>query len=168
MKRIFFMAVCLMAAWSLSAQMTVWSNGQSVYSHPVENVDSISFNAPTSAQVMTQQAPAATSFAGKVYLYALVGKTNAATSSGSIAPGGFAFYSNTEGYFFENLSQFASGYHSTRVNPFTYTVSGLDITITVTDQDCVARGKIIGTNAIVIYESSSVPTIGIGAFFNME
>jgi len=167
MKRILFMAVCLMAAWSLSAQMTVWSNGESVYSRSVENVDSISFDAPTSAQVMTQQAPAATSFVGQVYLFALVNRTNE-TATGIIAPSGFAFYSNTEGYFFENMTHIASGNHATRVYAFTYTISGQDITITMTNQDCVAHGKIIGTKAIVIYETSSVNTLGIGAFFNME
>lgn len=167
MKRIFFMAVCLMAAWSLSAQMTVWSNGESVYSRSVENVDSISFDTPTSAQVMTQQAPAATSLVGKVYLFALADKTNAPTATSSIVPGGFAFYSNTGGYFFENMNHSPAGSNA-KINAFTYTISGQDITISLTDIDCVAQGKIIGTKALVIYESSKTSTIGKGTYFNME
>lgn len=170
MKRIFFMAVCMMAAWSLSAQMTVWSNGQSVYSHPVENVDSISFNAPASAQVMTQQAStAATSFEGKVYLWARVDKTNVAATN-YIAPAGFAFYSSTEGYYFFNHSNIPGStgqQYTPKLRAFTYTVSGQDITVSA-DGGYVANGKIVGTNAIVIYETTEHTVLGKGVYFLLD
>ena len=146
MKKIFFLVLAFMATISLSAQMTVWSNGHSVYNSAVENVDSISFNAAAPGYVVNQEAQV-TSLEGKVYLYHIGGKTFIPSSSNALTPTvGLGFYSATEGvYFVQTFVTPQSG--GTAPRHFTYSISYPSITVNLNGSSY--QGKIIGNRAIV-------------------
>ena len=173
-KRIFFMVIGTMAAMSLSAQMTVWSNGQSVYNRSVESVDSISFGSATQAGVIerAESGQAVTSFAGKIYLYHLPNSTSAASTDG-IAPWGLVFYSDSEGYIIQNtqtdpIRNYNAG------NPFTYTIIGNEVVLTTSAGSYAA--KIIGSKALFFYGNREYGNgnglandkITNGCYFNWE
>lgn len=151
MKKIFMLAIGLMVTVALSAQMTVWSNGQSVYNSAVENVDSISFASAAPGMVVAQSASGQgiTTLEGKVYLYSIAGLTSSSSSSGTIVPTGLAFYSASEGAFFNNGAPNPSTTSSTKAHVvyFTYSINYPNITINLNNQTCT--GKIIGTKAII-------------------
>ena len=163
MKRIFFLVIGAMTVMSLSAQMTVWSNGQSVYNSSVESVDSISFGNAVNAGVVERAASQQTtaSLVGHVYLYGVPNNTSAQSQAG------LAFYSESEGYYFlDGIGSAGNSNSGWDAIPFTYTRNNVDITVTTDGGDFHA--KLIGTNAIVFYDLQSGSRSGqikAGCFF---
>ncbi len=138
MKKTFVFLLAVMVSTVTFAQMQIWSNGTIIFSHDQTDVDSISFASPMQVQTRVQSATTPSSLAGSVYVSSLSG---AGTYNELYA---LCFVDESNGYYTRNYSGEPKG---TSI-AFTYTISQLDITISIQGTNCT--GKLIGKNGIVI------------------
>lgn len=147
MKKTFLFMLTVVVSATAFAQMHVWSNGTIIFSHDQTTVDSISFGSPMQVQTRMQSASTPSSLAGSVYVSSLSGSETGSSSGGSLYT--LCFLDDNNGYYTRN----ASGSPETNGNfadAFTYTISGLDITISISGTNKI--GKLIGKNGIVIFD----------------
>lgn len=154
MRKTFLFMLAVVVSTAAFAQMQVWSNGTIIFSHDQTEVDSISFASPMQVQTRMQTATTPSSLAGCVYVSSLSGSYQGSSGSG----GGLytlCFLDESYGYYTFNSAGSPNNSGNEMV-PFTYTISGSDITINIQGIDKI--GKLIGKNGIVIsnwYDYSS-------------
>lgn len=147
MKQFYLLLLAVAVSTGAFAQMQVWSNGTIIFSHDQSSVDSISFGSPIHVQTNMQAATAVSSLAGSVYVSSLSGAGGTTSEQNGLYT--LCFLDDTNGYYSYNSNGNPRGAHNSLV-AFTYSIYGSDITITMDD---VSRtGKLIGKNAILIYQ----------------
>ena len=156
MKRIFILLSAVVVSLTMTAQMQVWSNGTIIFSHDQSDVDSISFAKPMNVQA-NMNASSPSSLAGCVYTSSLAG------SGDSNHLYALFFIDETSGYYGKNING-VPGYDYPSKNilePFTYEISGNDITINISNKQ--NYGKVIGRNGLVFssFGSSDAPAVFI-------
>lgn len=155
MKKALFTMLFMAIAIGAFAQMQIWSNGTIIFSHDVNDLDSISFSGtPMRVQTVTQEP--VTSLAGSIYTSSL---SSAGTENTTC---GLFFLDDTTGYFVNNngdLTYPGNQYvQSGTCSHFTYTISGNDIQLTATSpqvSNAVIQGKLIGKDGIVFFNWTS-------------
>ncbi|MBR2168395.1 MAG: hypothetical protein IJ920_08845 [Paludibacteraceae bacterium] len=163
MKRIFILLSAVVVSLTMTAQMQVWSNGTIIFSHDQSDVDSISFAKPMNVQTNVN-ASSPSSLAGCVYTSSLAGS---GTYNDLYA---LFFLDETNGYYGINDSG-KPGDTPCKLVPFTYEISGNDITITIYNNLRTISGKVIGRNGLVFssfykYDSSSSPNPAVFVTLN--
>ncbi len=161
MKRIFILLSAVVVSLTMTAQMQVWSNGTIIFSHDQSDVDSISFASPMNVQA-NLNASSPSSLAGCVYTSSLVGShatSNTGASTATLCA--LFFLDETNGYYGKNINGIP-GVDSPSKNelvPFTYEISGNDITINISNSQ--NHGKVIGRNGLVLssFRSNNAPAV---------